>query len=365
MLNTAALLYGSFTAGYAVGTALWDAVGDSRVYPTASGWQYDEGIAPITSNGEQYCVNNVGCWHASKTAACAAWFASPSGLSGQGSYQLVTVDNGFGPVQMCRLYYPSGQYAIQAGVSVRTGSSTTCPASIDALNPAFSVPAGGAPTSDGKCRTGRYTGVAPDVAAGIIGQHGKDPATDPTLGPRLAEDILNKGGTIPGAQPGTMTGPASATGSPTTTTTNNPDGTTKVETKTPSYAYTYAPQTINYSTTITTVTNNAGDVTTTTTTEGEKPQSACEKNPDSIGCSKFGTPPTDAPKWKEVPVTYSPIDLGLPSGCPASRHMPWRGIDLVVNYAPACDVAPIIRAALLAMVALSCAGFIVSRLTNS
>lgn len=210
-----------------------------------------------------------------------------------------------------------------------------CPAVVDFSNPAYSVPGG--PTGfDGKCPTGRYDRPLPFQQA--ADRFAAQPPADPSS---VARDAINRGEEIV-ASPAGIEGPASQTGTPTSTTTTNPDGTTRTETKTPSYSYTYSPSSVTYNTTVTTVINNAGNITTTTTTTDntpkQDPEDQCVKNPDTLGCAKFGEAPEGEVPKTEKPITYAPVPFAGGS-CPAS--VPWSafGRSYAFEFTPLCDAA--------------------------
>ena len=233
--------------------------------------------------------------------------------------------------------------------------AVSCPAWVDFSNPALSGPAGAAPGLDGKCRTGRYDPISAQAAAALFDQYAPK-----TQAPTVVQDALGSGidaQPYVSDEPGVASGPVTVTGAPTTTTTTGPTGAPTTTTSTPTQNVSYTNNQYTYNTTVVTVTNNNGDVTTTTTMQGEpapEGKTDCDKYPDSIGCSKYGDPPSDAPIWKTQTIVYSEDALGLPSGCPPDRHFNFRGIDLQLRYQVLCDVAPTIKLALLALAALSC-----------
>jgi hypothetical protein len=250
----------------------------------------------------------------------------------------------------------SGMTAQIAGYGTRFGSMSTqpgtgsCPASVDALNPAWSVPAGSPPGADGKCATGRYDGVAATQVAALI-----QPQLTAQNAPAVATEVLEKGGTLQNG-PVTVTGPATKPVGTITSTTPTGSTTTSVVNN-----YTYQGDTYSWIETSTSTVNNAGSdpVTTTTTTDAPADdRTPCEIDPGTVGCMKPGELPTEKPTWETKTVDYTVDDLGLPSGCPAPRVMAWRGIDLVLNYQPVCDNASTVRLALIAVTALSCIGII-------
>lgn len=162
----------------------------------------------------------------------------------------------------------------------------------------------------------------------------------------VARDVVSNGGQ-PEAGPVTVSGPASST--PRTVTQTGPNGTTTTNI---TNNYTYQGDTITWNET--TTVNAPGGDTTTTTGPAPDTSSECEKNPDSLGCMRPGDLPTDKPQWQSRNVVFAVDELGLPSACPAPRQMVWRGTTLTLNYQPACDVAPMVKAALIIITAISC-----------
>jgi hypothetical protein len=237
-----------------------------------------------------------------------------------------------------------------------------CQPYIDALNPAFSnsSPVVG---PNGLCPTGRYTAASQAEASAAMVNGSNFPSTVVLAkADDVAQDILARGFPIPLASPYTATGPASATGTPTTTTTVAPGGATTTTTTTPTTNYTYAGDTITYNTTNVTVTNNAGAITTTTTTTpapDNEPTSECAKNPNTVGCMKPGDLPTDAPVWQTRTVDYGAENLGFTGACPAPVTWVVFGLNLTWSYQPICDIAWMVRLALLIMAGLSAAGIVV------
>ena len=368
---------------------IWDAV---RVNPDGSGeLVFDPGTAPVSSTvtlwnatvGGTTCSGKVSSQaafdcavaarypgnvvisgsparHRTETGTPGSCVDKPTTGTHSCNYSVLRVDTYPDmPAWNTTTNFPtnSGSVGAQAPSTV-----TECPASIDASNPAYSLPAGLPVGPDGKCRTARYnhTPIAPNAAADLL------EATAPPTGEQLkdmAQDAIARGQSIEASER-QLSGPTSVPGTPTTTTTNNPGGTTTTTTKTPTTNYTYNNNTVNYTTTTVTVTNNAGDV--TTTTEGTTPQEseACKTAPDSLGCSKMGTPGTEAPAWQTRDVVFAPEDLGFEGSCPAPESWAVFGMTLTWGYEPVCDVAPFIRFALLAFAGIGAISIVI-RETNS
>ncbi len=368
--NSAALLYGAWSTGFAIGTAINDAVGDSRLFPRADGWVLDPGADPSQHLGP--------CWKPPDVASeCfsqpqpAAQFEANLDARG-GAYPIKwTVDSCAvsGSSATCQInclqvqYGACGSRTLVVANSPRMSSS--CEASFDALDPRYNVPAGAPPGPDGKCRTGRYNPIGVADAARRLSDWGSDPATTPQVPKDLIRDILDKGQPISGAQPGGIAGPDSVTGSPTTTTTTPPNGAPVTTTATPSWNYTYSPSTITITQTTTTVNNN-GTTITTGPAEPAKPaeqKTDCDKKPNSVGCSDLGAPDNTKPTWTEKPMTYTPVDM--PGGsCPPDRNFAFHGWLLPLHWQPACDAAPVVKVGVLLCATLMAAVFIVRTVTQ-
>lgn len=342
-------------------------IGATRCTPSLSGWQCDSGVAP--TDQQKTCYRGPkqgtaprvypsfqGCIGTLSEAARADWSQEFIWQGYGANYNVggVVCDQ---PTKTCTVQMTNKfngsltQYNWQMGAELTT--TQQCPASIDALNPAWSVPSGAAPDADGKCRTGRYSGAAPTYVKDRIANYG-----DPTKAAAAAQDVMNKGGTITGAEPTGITGPASKPGTPTstTTTTPNPAGgtSTTTTTSTPTTNYTYSPTSITYNITTVTTTNTDGKVTTTTGTEGAQVSDECKANPDIAGCAKLGEPPKDTVNPDHKNIDFTPESIGVGSFCPSPYLITFRGWQFVLDYQAACNVAPLIRPGLLALTALSC-----------
>jgi len=107
-----------------------------------------------------------------------------------------------------------------------------------------------------------------------------------------------------------------------------------------------------------------GGVTTTTTATTDNapaPEESdqCKANPQSVGCAKLGDLPTDQPESTVRDVTFAEESLGFTGACPAPNNWVVHGISLTWGYQPICDIAPIIRLALIAIAAFSAAAIII------
>jgi hypothetical protein len=156
---------------------------------------------------------------------------------------------------------------------------------------------------------------------------------------QATRDAIASGQTVPTGGT-TVSGPASSPGP--STTTNNPDGTKVVTNVTNNYNY--AGDTVTVTTTTTETTYNAANVATgtkTTTSEGEKPKTECEQQPDAVGCAKLDTPDVELPKaTKNVPYASDNVNVTWGSGCPAPISIgTFGGGARQLEFTAFCDVA--------------------------
>jgi hypothetical protein len=237
---------------------------------------------------------------------------------------------------------------------------------VDAFDPAYSLPAGLQVGADGKCKRARshHEEVSIDDAGNLVVTRAAPTGT--TLR-EMGEEALGYGEPIESATP-EVTGPASKTGTPSTTTSTPSGGETTTTTKTQTVNYSYAGDTITYN--IVTVTNTTVGGTTTTTTETEAPQEddQCKANPDTLGCMKLGQPPEDQPpQWQTRDVPWAAESLGLGAGCPAD--VSWtlfpssHSIAVGWSYQPVCEVAGVIRLALLAIAGIGAIAVVIKETT--
>lgn len=197
-------------------------------------------------------------------------------------------------------------------------------------------------------------GVCPSGSPQVIPAGDVPPLlkTLPANAPGVVQEGLSNG--VPGkAGPIQINGPAKAPAG--TVTQSSPAGSTITNV---TNNYTYNGDTITYNKTAET-TNPDGSKQSVTDTNPQDLRSDCEKHPNTIGCAQFGDIPTDKPEWKTKTVDYAPDSLGLPSGCPAPKTISLRNWDLHWSYQPLCDVAPVIRAGILALAAVGALLFIV------
>jgi len=163
--------------------------------------------------------------------------------------------------------------------------------------------------------------------------------------------------------PVTVSGPASTPGKTSTTTSST--GTTTTSTTTHNHSYDGANVTTS-NVTVTNVTNNAGDTTTTTTTETpvkeEPTPDQCEKNPDSIGCSEFGTPEPQQLTQKSIAVQLTPVAFASSATCPANVSASFtvmgRSFSPSFSYASICAAATDYIRPVMLLLALAASAFI-------
>lgn len=114
--------------------------------------------------------------------------------------------------------------------------------------------------------------------------------------------------------------------------------------------------------------------TTTTTSTGTSapvvgteaaPVDACPEGSTASGCAILGTPPETTLTPEARDVTWVQENLGLPAQCPAPLNFNVRSWSMSMDWTPACDIAPLIRAGILAMTLLGVAFFLVSTVNKS
>lgn len=170
-------------------------------------------------------------------------------------------------------------------------SALACPASIDALNPANSIPAGLPVGFDGKCRTGRYT--TPQTDDQVADKRLLVPTT--RLLPQYLEELERGAAPQPDGGPGVLTGPGSVS-QPGTVTTTSPGGTTTTSPTNP-YTIVYGGNSFTWNNTTTTI-NNDGSTTTTTA----PPEVKTCGLPGTPACKidESGTPSYSAPSTAPI-----------------------------------------------------------------
>lgn len=280
----------SFLIGCQAGTELSGYLGlgtpnSSRVGCNVTDWLFDEGQPP--QSVDNYCVSRSGVSACGATVADsvnnAAQQATQNGKPfGPGSGRACRIQGAITTTAAlyCETAKGNGTYAFWDQLTPGKTTVTQCPASIDALDPAYSVPAGSPPGPDGKCPTGRYNPI--DAATA---QSRMDAYADFSKASNVLNKVLENGGTISVSGERDLSGTSSVVGTPTTSTTTNPDGSVTTTTTTPSISYTYNGNTIS-------VTNNSTTTTTTCTAAGSCSSSTTDTKNDESG---------------------SPTDTGMPS----------------------------------------------------
>lgn len=174
--------------------------------------------------------------------------------------------------------------------------------------------------------------------------------------PRVVPEILAKGGDIPMPAP-TITGPTALPGP--STTTKNPDGSTTVVNTTSNF--TISGDTITNISNIssTTIYNSSSVVMSTSTstvtpapTKAEEVKTDCDKYPDSIGCSKYGTPVASDTLGREsrnVSITSVTFAGG---SCPGPVTFSVFSHSYEFSYSTLCDKLAMIAPLLLGLSAL-------------
>lgn len=228
-------------------------------------------------------------------------------------------------------------YVVNIGLASRTDSTAQC----------YYVSDGrlsGSAATGGACPSGSFTPLTQTAAADRLNNA---PITADVL-KRSLEEVLKAGGSLEDTGTHTVTGPASIPGETKIKTVTAANGTTQVTTVTNNYNYNYAGNTITITTTEL-VQNPDGS---TEETTSDTPDPLCAQNPNSLACIKLGDVPTDQPAWETRTIAYQADSLGLPAACPAPWTGQLRGWTLSFSYQPACDVAPQVRLAILALTAL-------------
>ncbi len=255
----------------------------------------------------------------------------------------------------------------QGGVGGFTFNGTQCvpgPAGGTAFTPGhfttYSCPSGYTLSTDQttcypNVQTSTYTPVNTSDIPSVV-----DPIVINNLQPLV--NAIAQDGTIisvPDSTPtSTSSSPVSGTPKTDTSTTSNPDGstTTTNKTKTP----TYTPQgdgttggpiqviTNNTTNTTTNTCTSTGSCTTTnnTTTKSDTPDTKtdCDKYPDSIGCSSFGTPSDADIPTSTQSTSLSWTALSVPSTCPPDIAVTYMGHPFSLSFKYLCQFAQYIKA---------------------
>lgn len=309
--NGAAMVYGAWVAGQWVGSHIADYLDlGARVTPTGTGWQFDSGQPPSSIPGFA-CDSGGKVGHGpTLQTACqdALNLSSAARESAYWSYGSTVTSC---TVDVCQ-YDETATSKTTTQVSHISGEVTGrpvvldgCPGFTDLFSASLSRPAGGKADPDGKCPTGRYSGVPFDMAKKRMQDYG-----DPTAWPGMIPEIIGHGVPMAGDPmpspsvdfPGSLTGPGSSPGPGSTTTTYPPGGGAPVtvnNTTTNNYSY-VGGNTINI--TQTTTTNNPGGGTTETTAPKEIKVCGVPGNPP-CKIDETGTPTEIAdptPKIKDA-----------------------------------------------------------------
>ena len=209
------------------------------------------------------------------------------------------------------------------------------------------------PFLNGKCPTGTVdvcdaTCIEAKFAQGIALQ----PASKL---PAVAKEAIEAGQAID-SSPLSLTGPATSP-VPKAVTTTGPSGTT---TTTTTNNYQYEGDRVTYNqTSVTNVTNNAGDIISTTTTTDSAPEderAECEKHPETVGCAEFDTPEGEIPK-DSMSVDFQEENLFGAGACPADGFLAIGVIGgqtmKVVDWTTMCNFALPMRGLILALASVS------------
>lgn len=153
-------------------------------------------------------------------------------------------------------------------------------------------------------------------------------------------------------------------GPPTTSTTTNPDGTTTTTSTQSTYTGSESGtgmgnHVVNITNTTTTNVTNNGNTTTTTTTEAANApaptKSACQENPNAVGCQELGEVPDVELERKELEGLVVPVSVGGEGQCPAPLTASVHGFQIEMTFEPVCRVASGIRPLVIVVAWLSAA----------
>lgn len=326
-LLQAAIVYGTWDQAVGFGDAINGWLGQSRCVPLRFGETEqslcDPGSTPVTNTVTMYGAGenfrtNESCPRgtaSSPDGAVACLIANihnchingnscqQNGPAAAGSNTCISATMN-GTFYTC--YY-------QASVNSDQVQKSGCPAITDPYYVGYNTTPDGSPGPDGKCRTGTYQPNPYADAVAKIKQYG-----DPSRAKDAAKDLVDSKGASIDADAGSLTGPASVSGTPSSTTRTNPDGSSQTTTTTPTYNYTYTPTTITVTTTTATTVNNydaAGNLTGTTTEESSpKPEEP---------------PPVDSP-LPELPKLYTAVYPDGIAGVWAGKQSAFAGTPAMV-----------------------------------
>lgn len=184
--------------------------------------------------------------------------------------------------------------------------------------------------------------------------------TPKSFDPRVVPEILAKGGDLPMPSP-TITGPTALPGP--STTVKNADGTTTVIQNTSTFVIngdtitnvTNISSTTIYNSSSQVISTATSTVTPAPTAKAEEAKTDCDKYPDSIGCSKYGTPSASDTLGKETKnVSITPVDFAGGS-CPGPVSLEVFGHSYALSYTPLCDKLATLSSLFLALAGLMAA----------
>jgi hypothetical protein len=246
------------------------------------------------------------------------------------------------------------------------------PVSVDTVTPP--------PAAPPYVRTTQYPAPAADSSTSTVPGN---PFSLPSNTPTVTSSSTSTTSVLPGSSSATGTAPSSGVPAPspinspkTSTTTSTYNPTTNQTSNTTNT--TVAPQTMtettntttnisnttnsssvtNSTSTTTTITNNTTNISTTNTSSTPLPnkppaptpdpaKTDCEKNPDALGCAKFGTPETPILPKSKSPFTLAVKTFSGSGGCPAPLTFAVRGLSYSVGFQPICDQLLYLKALML------------------
>lgn len=179
---------------------------------------------------------------------------------------------------------------------------------------------------------------------------------------KLLEELIEQGAQVE-VTDSPLEGPESIDGGSSVSKSTDPNGVTKTETITKRYDCAYSDQSITCKVVTTTEKKTGDEPAETETKEDDDKRSACEKDPNALGCSgELDTPEVKLPKsTKEI--IFAPESLGLGAGaCPAP--VAWHDSlgNHEISFGPICEATTTIIRPLLLLTAALMAIFIVAPL---
>lgn len=97
--------------------------------------------------------------------------------------------------------------------------------------------------------------------------------------------------------------------------------------------------------------------------EKEDQPSLCEEHPDISACAELGEIDDEDVPRDDVTLEYESEDFGLPSGCPPDVQLGYNGA--VFTFGPICEMAPVIRAVVVALSGLVALGICAAALRGA